>query len=1174
MGRNKQSSVLIVDDESININALSEILSPEYTIYIEKNGRYAAESAAKLLPDVILLDIIMPEMNGYEVLTALKHTEKTKNIPVIFITGLDDDEAEEKGLALGAVDYIHKPFSPAIVKLRLKNQINILEQRITEYDLMKYRLMGNSLKVALWDMDIVISDPLNRENEMYFSDEFRRMLGFETEEEFPNLVGSLIDRFHIDDLEHTLEVFLKHLNDRAGKTPYDVIYRLLPKTGDYRYFHAFGDTLRDSKGNPLKTAGGVVDISEKKLLEKNIEDMVEDFRNTSHWYHSILDAIPLPISVTDTGMNWVFVNSALEMFLGKKRDELLGEHCSMINTEICFTDKCGIECAKRGIKHTFFKRGDLSFQASVEILRDTEGNIAGFIEVAQDITEIKNLTKQQTETEIASRAKSAFLANMSHEIRTPMNAILGVTEILMQDEELPERIGEGLDKIFTSCDLLLGIINDILDFSKIEAGKLDITPVEYNIASLVNDSVQLNIMRLGNRPIDFRLLIDENIPTRLIGDELRIKQILNNLLSNAFKYTEQGSVTLSVSFDMQALEISVQDTGYGMTAEQITLLFEEYSRFEQDRRTIEGTGLGLTITQNLVSLMNGEITVDSEPGKGSLFTVRLPQGVADRSAMGRETAESLRDFRMDYSKRKKRADILRDPMPYGSVLVVDDMETNVYVAVGLLKLYKLQIDAVSGGQEAIDLIKSGKTYDVIFMDHMMPMMNGIETTAHLRALGYEKPVVALTADAVGGRAEMFLENGFDAFVSKPIDVRRLNAVLNKFVRDRHPAEVVEAARRQSADKNNKNTEDEKVQTDLLLKSFIKDARKAVKMLDELSGSAAFGDEENLRQFTITVHGIKSSLANIGKNPLSEKAYKLEKAGRERNVELLSSSASGFVNELRQLLNNLETNLNADADMQTGGGGDLREKLAEIKEMCANYDRKGALDILNNIKNYPPLERITEFLLQSEFDEAEATAEEILNNLDLIKNAEIDGLDIIKGIEKFGGDEKIYLKVLRKYAANLNKLLGTLEADAQDNPDNYQISVHGIKGSSFDIFADEIGEKAKTLENAAKENDSAFIKLHNPAFIEAAQELVNNIEALLKKSDAANPKPKRGKPDIDVLLRLCAACRSFSMDEADEAMEELEGFVYEADGELIEWLREKIDLLKFKEIADRLSEIKE
>ena len=420
------------------------------------------------------------------------------------------------------------------------------------------------------------------------------------------------------------------------------------------------------------------------------------------------------------------------------------------------------------------------------------------------------------EAQDANAAKSKFLATMSHEIRTPMNVILGVTESYLEDKSFPKDVLDGYEKIYNAGDLLLHIINDILDLSKIEAGKLELFTEKYGIMSLINDAAHLNVLKFQHKPIKFNLLVDENIPLELSGDELRIKQILSNLLTNAFKYTDSGEVTLSFSLENQTefhpensidppggdktqnqndtvtLVLCVSDTGQGMTQEQVDKLFDEYTRFNlETNRTTVGTGLGMAITRNLVRLMNGILSVDSKPGRGSIFTVRLPQGVNGSEVIGKETSENLQNFIFKNAAQTKNKKVVRELMPYGKVLVVDDMVSNLDVAKLLLKPYQLQIETAESGFDAVERIKSGKVYDIVFMDHMMPKMDGVETTKTIRELGYNHPVIALTANAVLGQSEMFLANGFDGYISKPIDIRQLNDSLNRFIRDKERSGILQ-----------------------------------------------------------------------------------------------------------------------------------------------------------------------------------------------------------------------------------------------------------------------------------------------------------------------------------------------------------------------------------------------
>ncbi|MCL2603951.1 MAG: response regulator [Defluviitaleaceae bacterium] len=631
----KKNSILIVDDDSSNLMELFHILRAGYNILTAMDGESALEKAGEFMPDLILLDVIMPGMNGFEVLAKLKRTDAVKSIPVIFITGLNEEGDEREGLAAGAVDYIRKPFNPMVAKLRVSQQIQIINLR-----------------------------------------------------------------------------------------------------------------------------------------------------------------------------------------------------------------------------------------------RDLERAAA----VAEENARV---------AEAASRYKSTFLANMSHEIRTPLNAVMGVTDILLQIDPLPEEIEAGLEKIYASGEMLLGIINDILDFSKIEAGKLDIVAASYKTVGMINDAVHLNMLRIGNKPITFELAVDEAIPEELLGDELRIKQILSNILSNAFKYTDAGKVTMEVRYetvrDDGNLVIVISDTGRGMSGDQLARLFDEYSRFNENAdRSIEGTGLGFSIVKQLVTLMDGELSVESEPGKGTAVTVSLPQGVSGSAVLGKQTAEKLRHLHVNDMKHRRKVKFEREPMPYGRVLVVDDTETNLFVAERFLKLYQLNIETATNGREAVDRVKNGRVYDIIFMDHMMPEMDGMEAASQIRAMGYTNPIVALTANAITGRADVFLQNGFDAFIPKPIDLQLLDDTLNRFVRDRQSNKITPMA------------------------AFLNIAREAVITLDAFCKKGDI-NHRDIRGYTAAVHAVSGALNDIGEKRLSRFAHRLELAGWEGDTEILTRSTPQFIIGLQALMEENEEN---------------------------------------------------------------------------------------------------------------------------------------------------------------------------------------------------------------------------------------------------------------------------
>jgi len=550
--------------------------------------------------------------------------------------------------------------------------------------------------------------------------------------------------------------------------------------------------------------------------------------------------------------------------------------------------------------------------------------------------------------------------------------------------DLTERTANALEMIYSSGNNLLGIINDILDMSKIETGKLELNLAQYDTPSLINDAVQLNIVRIGSRRIEFLLGIDENLPLYLIGDELRLKQILNNLLSNAIKYTDSGHVRLSVFQTMQGedvkLHFAVEDTGQGMSPEDQKKLFTEFLRFNvSQNRTVEGTGLGLNITKNLVGLMDGTISVESEYGVGSTFTVTVIQKAVGSTPIGPKIADQLKSFTFTGNRQAAITQFYREPMPYGSVLVVDDVATNLFVAKGLLIPYQLKIDTVDSGFRAIERIKAGKTYDIVFMDHMMPKMDGMVTTHRLRELGYKGVIVALTANAIIGNEGMFMQNGFDGFISKPIDIRQLNATLNHYVRDAHPEEA-------KKHKNEVITEslessDAKTEISLQIKHIF--CIEAARAITTIKGTLAAGD---MKLFTTTIHGMKSALANIGEYKASALAGVLEDYGQKENIGYIAANISSFIDTLEVLIKNHtpppeETAAVTDLDEDTDF---LSEQLEAVKNACEEYDilaANAALDQLEerqwNTDTAVKIKKIRESLaMDSDFEAAAAAAGEI------------------------------------------------------------------------------------------------------------------------------------------------------------------------------------------------------
>ena len=426
--------------------------------------------------------------------------------------------------------------------------------------------------------------------------------------------------------------------------------------------------------------------------------------------------------------------------------------------------------------------GGISFIAFLFCIIMVYRLLSGFIRM-QENTKIR--LKEAADTAIAAgQAKSRFLAQMSHEIRTPINAILGMNEMILREAEDGE-ILEYSENIQGAGKNLLSIINSILDFSRIEDGKMEILPVDYELRNVINNLENSISERAKAKNLEFRLQVDETLPSVLLGDDVRVTQVITNLLTNAVKYTEKGSVTLTVKNDGRDgedvfLYVEVRDTGIGIKDEDREKLFESFERLEETRnRNIEGTGLGMSIVTKLLSMMGSELSVESEYGKGSAFSFRLRQTVVREEPIG------------DYSKkpenrknRERRGDALPQ-IPEARILVVDDNAMNRKVAQNLMKLFKIQPDLAESGEKCIEMVKKNK-YQIIFLDHMMPGMDGLETLNQLeeqKLLDKSTRVVALTANAIVGAKEQYLSVGFDDYLSKPIEVKALEEKLLEYIPD-------------------------------------------------------------------------------------------------------------------------------------------------------------------------------------------------------------------------------------------------------------------------------------------------------------------------------------------------------------------------------------------------------
>jgi signal transduction histidine kinase/CheY-like chemotaxis protein len=614
------------------------------------------------------------------------------------------------------------------------------------------------------------------------------------------------------------------------------------------------------------------------------------------------------------------------------------------------------------------------------------------------------------EAENANKAKSDFLANMSHEIRTPINTVLGLDTMILR-ESGDEQIRKYALNIQNAGQSLLSIINDILDLSKIESGKMDIVPVDYDVASLINDVSNMIMPKADTKGLEFELKIDPGIPSRLFGDDVRIRQILINLLTNAVKYTNTGTVTLAINAenreDETMLTCSVTDTGIGIAKEDLNKLFEAFVRIEEKRnRNIEGTGLGINIVSNLLNLMDSHLEVESEYGKGSEFRFAISQKVIDTEPIG-DLEKRIRDRAVEYSYETGFI------IPDVNLLVVDDNEMNRYVFRSLLKDMECNIDEADRGYKCLELVKD-KKYDIIFMDHMMPEMDGIETFHKLREMkdspNVDTPVIILTANAITGAKEMYLSEGFDDFLTKPIVPEKLEKLIDELI----PAERKKPVHRKADNPKAENpSSDElpavegvdwdyallKLKKTEILKGVIKDfrlmANPEMKALKDMYDKVLTNDDnDGYNDYRIKVHAMKNSAAMCGALQVSSLARVLEFAARDLDKDTMIAVMPVFEREWQKLKKLLDDAFASEAEKGTaseGSAGDVGEADKVIdRGLFAQYLETlgGAMEELDTDTADAIMEELAGYRFEPEEQEIIEQLMVAVKNLDIDASAEL------------------------------------------------------------------------------------------------------------------------------------------------------------------------------------------
>ena len=599
------------------------------------------------------------------------------------------------------------------------------------------------------------------------------------------------------------------------------------------------------------------------------------------------------------------------------------------------------------------------------LISDTTRLHAEQEERSLQLEEALDLARAATEqAKRANSAKSEFLANMSHEIRTPINAVLGMNEMIIR-ESTNNRITTYARNVESAGKNLLSIINDILDFSKIEAGKMEIAEADYKLSSVLNDVTNMIVFKARQKDLVFNVDVDEALPDGLYGDEVRVRQVITNILNNAVKYTHEGSVTLTVTGERSGedinLNVSVKDTGIGIKPEDIGKLFNKFERVDLvQNNTVEGTGLGLSITQNLLKMMGGNVTVESVYGEGSTFIIHLPQRIVSPEPIGNfhekfeRYVHTMRAYRESFKA------------PEAHILVVDDTDMNLTVIEGLLSKTEINLDTALSGSEALLLTRLNR-YDLILMDQRMPQMDGTQTMKRIReqedGLNLDTPVICLTADAVSGARSKYLEQGFTDYLSKPVEGPNLEAALIKYLppekiviqeeTDEEPQEEHEASELEkfySGTEGLSYTEAIKnCATEEILSKTLQQFWNSIG--NNLRDIEAFQSEGDIKNYTIKVHALKSSARLIGAEELSKQAAYLEECGNNNDTGTIADLTPELLDNYRKYLERLAPLYKQDDNAEMITPERLHEAYEAIKEFAGMFDSDSIDGIIAMLREY-------------------------------------------------------------------------------------------------------------------------------------------------------------------------------------------------------------------------------